>query len=348
MSLSSGKLVVCSQGQSFGFSPGDLSRDRSSAHSMVINLWTPGSLGIALWWSENRRLRSEQTPRRACWELPGMGWGPGLHMKGLWGARGKMTEKRREPSGCAIMPLISKGALAFLMGFYTPCSGFYLQSWSSPFASTILWGQMTYEKSICLEGLWQDLLSGDAGGNNISSAISFAWVCWAGPYLSWALASSSDFCHLLPCWHLWLTLMETRCLMRPAANRTGFGQVQSYKESFQFRCWSQSHMCVMLGGWWDPGMWAPARRAGKKKSALRGWEKVYCNSILAGQAGFYLGLWHLSESFFLGSFLEIDILFLEIKMNLRVEFSTVRSRFFWLQVTKILIYLKQKGSVLSQ
>lgn len=343
MSLSSGKLVVCSQGQSFGFSPGDLSRDRSSAHSMVINLWTPGSLGIALWWSENRCLRSEQTPRRACWELPGMGWGPGLHVKGLWGARGKMTEKRREPSGCAIMPLISKGALAFLMGFYTPCSGSYLQSWSSPFASTILWGQMTYEKSICLEGLWQDLLSGDAGGNNISSAISFAWVCWAGPYLSWALASSSDFCHLLPCWHLWLTLMETRCLMRPAANRTGFHTRKAFSSGAGLR--ATCVWCLVAGEILACGYQHAEQERRKVHS---GWEKVYCNSILAGQAGFYLGLWHLSESFFLGSFLEIDILFLEIKMNLRVEFSTVRSRFFWLQVTKNLIYLKQKGSVLSQ
>ena len=75
---------------------------------------------------------------------------------------------------------------------------------------------------------------------------------------------------------------------------------------------------------------------------------MYCNSILARQVHFYLGPWDLSESFFLGSCLEIDILFLEMEMNLRVKFSTVGLRFFQLQVRENLIYLKQKGSIVSQ
>lgn len=75
---------------------------------------------------------------------------------------------------------------------------------------------------------------------------------------------------------------------------------------------------------------------------------MYCTSILARQVHFYLGLWDLSESFFLGSCLEIDILFLEMDMNLKVKFLTVGLRFFQLQVRENLIYLKQKGSILSQ
>ena len=35
-------------------------------------------------------------------------------------------------------------------------------------------------------------------------------------------------------------------------------------------------------------------------------------------------------------------------MNLKVKFSTVGLRFFQLQVRENLIYLKQKGSILSQ
>lgn len=49
---------------------------------------------------------------------------------------------------------------------------------------------------------------------------------------------------------------------------------------------------------------------------------------------FYLGLRDLSEFFFLCSFLEIDILFLEIEINFKVEFSSVISRFSQLQVTE--------------
>ena len=44
----------------------------------------------------------------------------------------------------------------------------------------------------------------------------------------------------------------------------------------------------------------------------------------------------------------MDILFLEMGMNLSVKFLSVGSRFFQLQVTENLIYLKQKGSMLSQ
>lgn len=49
---------------------------------------------------------------------------------------------------------------------------------------------------------------------------------------------------------------------------------------------------------------------------------------------FHLGLRDLSEFFFLCSFLEIDILFLEIEINFKVEFSSVISRFSQLQVTE--------------
>lgn len=60
---------------------------------------------------------------------------------------------------------IRKVPMIFVMGFCTPRSGFYLQSWSSLFAPAILLGQMTHEKPICPEELRQDLLCGDAGGD---------------------------------------------------------------------------------------------------------------------------------------------------------------------------------------
>lgn len=144
-----------------------------------------------------------------------------------------MAEERRELYGCAITLLISKGALTFAVGLYP-------QSWSIHLfpqffgdgwlmRNPYVWEDC--DSTSCLEMLAEITLS---------STISLAWVCWAGPYLSWVLASSSDLCHLLPCWHLWLTLMETRCLMWPAAKCTGVGWKWSCKESFQFRCWFQS------------------------------------------------------------------------------------------------------------
>lgn len=87
---------------------------------------------------------------------------------------------------------------------------------------------------------------------------------------------------------------------------------------------------------------------GKEERTLSGWEKAYCSSALTGQIVFHLGLWDLSSSFFLGSFLEIDILILEIETDLRVDFFSIISRFFQLQVTENLTYLKQKGNILSQ
>lgn len=84
---------------------------------------------------------------------------------------------------CHLRLFIRKVFLVIVMGFCTPCSGLYLQNWSSLFVSAILLGQMIHEKPICLEELRQDLLSGDApgwgwggGSDHMSSAISFAWV----------------------------------------------------------------------------------------------------------------------------------------------------------------------------
>lgn len=63
---------------------------------------------------------------------------------------------------------IRKFSLVFVMGFCTPRSRLYLQSWSRLLVSATKWGQMTHEKPICLEELRQDLLSGDAGGDQIT------------------------------------------------------------------------------------------------------------------------------------------------------------------------------------
>ena len=85
MPLGSGTLAVCSQGQFLGFSPGDFFRDRNSAHSVVINLWTPRPLGILL--SDDLKIdASDQSkPPEDHEELPGKGWCLGRHAKGLWG-----------------------------------------------------------------------------------------------------------------------------------------------------------------------------------------------------------------------------------------------------------------------
>ena len=117
---------------------------------------------------------------------------------------------------------------------------------------------MTHEKSICLGGLWQHLLSGDVGGHDIKFRHLSCLGLPGWSYLSWVLASSSDLCHLLPCWHLWLTLMELDvwCDLQP--NALVWGGCGHARKAFcsgaGFRvvhaCWVASVVSDTLGPQW--------------------------------------------------------------------------------------------------
>lgn len=136
--------------------------------------------------------------------------------------------------------------------------------------------------------------------------------------------------------------------MHPAEESWHWGKCSPPRKAFSSDTGLRAHIvnCVLWGFMASEALAYGCRHAGWGRSkGESGWKEAYCSFILAGHVSFYMGLWDVSKSFLFGSFLEIDILFLEIETNLKVEFSSVFSGFF--QLWQKTLYLKQEDNVLS-